>query len=52
MFALTHTWDSPTDWVTQASFLGDRSLVQQKNEYFHLLTSRKINRLCVTFTIT
>ena len=30
MFALTHTWDSPTDWVTQASFLGDRSLVSKK----------------------
>ena len=30
MFALTHTWDSPTDWVTEASFLGDRSLVSKK----------------------
>ena len=30
MFAWTHTWDSPIDWITQASFLGEQSLVSKK----------------------
>ena len=30
MFALKHTWDSPIDWIIQASFLGERSLDGKK----------------------
>ena len=51
MFALTHTWNPYR--------LGNTSIIssiskysQQKNEYFRLLTGRKINRLFVTFKIT
>ena len=51
MFASTHTWDPYR--LGKTSIISRRSKYsQQKNEYFYLLTRRKINRLCVTFKIT
>ena len=33
-FALIHPLDSPTDWVAQASFPGDRRLISRKMKIF------------------